>query len=433
MTLLQKIIYIYLNTLARVVFRIYFKSITIKGKEIIPTNTPTLVAPNHPNTMVDPVLMASIMPGWIHFLANYGLFKHPVSKFLMSKVFFSIPVKRPKDVAPGEIINNLATIKNCSKVLANGGTIFMGPEATSYTYRRVRPLKDGIARIALTAAKSQKFKSNLIILPIGTNYSDPTLFRSEIILQVGEPIYLDQFKDDYKKNKSATAEKVLGILKSRLQILSIHTEDEIENQFLTWLEVIGKSEGYFTSFEEQLEFDKKRIPLIREIKTNQSHIFQQVWHQSYLYFENLRQIDSEDIVVKQQRNNPAFQKFSGILLFPFYVLGKILNPQWFFPQFLFEKLKLYRGYSSMIKILGGLIAIPLVTFMLFIIISIISSVKYALAFLLLSLILGLLVRPYEKMRLRLRKNQHYLESPLKESISQQREQLLTKWKEIGFL
>lgn len=431
MTLLQKIIYIYLNTLARVVFRIYFKSITIKNKENIPLNTPTLVAPNHPNTMIDPVMMASIMPGWIHFLANYGLFKHPISKFLMTKVFFSIPVKRPKDVAPGEIINNLSTIKNCSKVLGNGGTIFMGPEATSYTYRRVRPLKDGIARIALTAAKSQRFKSNLVILPIGTNYSDPTLFRSEIILQVGEPIYLDDFKDDYKKNKSATSEKVLKILKTKLESLSIHTEDEIESQFLTWLETIGKSEGYFNTFEKQLEFDKERIPSIRKMRNEKVNEFQGLWHQTYTYFNDLKQIDSDDFSVKNKNNSSS--SILNIILFPFYFLGKMMNIQWFSPLFVFDKLRLYRGYSSMIKVLTGVIIIPLVTMLFFTIIAILSSFKYAVAYLILSLVLGLFVRPYERRKVKFQKQKNFEQSSNKEAIIRQRRSLVAKLKEIKFL
>ncbi len=98
MTLLQKIIYVFLNNLAKFTFWIYFRKITIKGIENIPKNTPTLISPNHPNTMVDPILMARVSPGWIYFLANYSLFKHPFKKFLMTHFFFSIPVKRPKDV-----------------------------------------------------------------------------------------------------------------------------------------------------------------------------------------------------------------------------------------------------------------------------------------------------------------------------------------------
>ena len=83
MTLLQKIIYIYLNNLARFTFWIFFRKITIHHKGSIPKNRPTLLAPNHPNTMVDPILMARISPGWVHFLANYGLFKKPLTRFLV--------------------------------------------------------------------------------------------------------------------------------------------------------------------------------------------------------------------------------------------------------------------------------------------------------------------------------------------------------------
>ncbi|MGK0389209.1 MAG: glycerol-3-phosphate O-acyltransferase/dihydroxyacetone phosphate acyltransferase [Maribacter sp.] len=433
MTWLQKIIYIYLNNLARLVFAVYFKRITIQGKELIPKDCPTIIAPNHPNTLIDPVLMANMAPGWIHFLANYGLFKHPVSKFLMSKCFFSIPVKRPKDVAPGEKVNNLATIKQCSKVLEDGGTIFMGPEATSYTYKRVRPLKDGISRIALTSAKFQKFKSGLIILPFGTNYSDPTLFRSEIIIRVGDPIFMDDFKDDYKKNKPATADKVMQILRDRLESLSIHTQDEVDSQFLTWIETIARSEKKFDSFEGQLKFDQEKLPITHNLRNKNYDAFESIWQDCYHYFKTIEEIDTQDKFIKTPVKNLGFKTTIQDLLYPIYIIANIINSQWYIPSFVLKKLKLYRGYSSMIKLLGGAIIVPLVTSIIFFIIAIILNYQYAIAYLVLSSILGLSILPYKNFKSRIKQETNIKQYTKKEKLYSERNTLVRKLKELDLL
>lgn len=433
MSWLQKIIYVYLNTLARIVFAIYFKQITIEGREHIPKDCPTILAPNHPNTMIDPVLMASIAPGWIHFLANYGLFKHPISNFLMTKCFFSIPVKRPKDVAPGEKINNLATIKQCSKVLENRGTIFMGPEATSYTYRRVRPLKDGISRIALTSAKIQKFKSDLIILPFGTNYSDPTLFRSEIIVSVGEPIIVDQFKDDYKKNKSVTAEKVMQTIRDRIEHLSIHTQDEIENQLLKWIETIARSEKHFNSFEGQLGFDRAKLPLLRKLRHEDYAAFESIWQDTYQYFNTVKQIGTQDKWIKNNMSNLNLKTVVKNLLYPIYIIANLLNFQWYIPPFVLKKLKLYRGYSSMIKLLSGAIIIPLVICLIFCLTSSIFNYTYAVAYLILSVLLGLLIIPYKNFKSSIKEGRNLQEYEKKEELHSIRNSLVRKLKELDLL
>lgn len=430
---LQKIVYVFLNTLARTALPIYFKKITINGKSNIPKNCPTLIAPNHPNTMIDPVLMAGIVPGWVHFLANYGLFKHPISNFFMSKVFFSIPVKRQKDVAPGETVNNLATIKLCSKVLSKKGTIFMGPEATSYAYRRIRPLKDGIARIALTAAKSQKFKSGLIIQPIGTNYSDPTLFRSEIIINVGEPIYLDEYKDAYKKDKSGTAQKVMKLLRERMEALSIHTEDEIDAQFLEWTEKIARSETYFSSHNEQLNFDRKILPVIRNLRERDYATFEQIWDEFYTYFHSLESIKTDDISVKKNEQPKSINLLFIFLYYPFHLLANTLNIQWNLPEIIFNWSKLYRSYSTMVKILGGIISIPIITSIIFLIIALLGNTKWAFSYLILSLLLGMLIMPFRRFKQRYFHLKSFYQYPNKETIIKRRTSLVRKLKEVNIL
>lgn len=430
---LQKIVYAYLNTIARIVIPIYFRKITIHGKTNIPKNCPTLIAPNHPNTLIDPVLMASIVPGWIHFLANYGLFKHPVTNFLMTKVFFSIPVKRQKDVEPGETVNNLATIKLCSKVLSKKGTIFMGPEATSYTYRRIRPLKDGIARIALTAAKSQKFKSGLIIQPIGTNYSDPTLFRSEIIINVGEPIQLDDYKEAYRKDKSTTAQEVMKLLRGKMESLSIHTNDEIEAQFLEWIEKIAQSEGNFSTFQGQLDFDKKIIPIINNLRTDSYSVFEEIWIEFLSYFQSLDTIKTSDVSVKKNSAPKFINLLLIILYYPFHTLANILNIQWNLPEIIFDRLKLYRSYSTMVKVLAGIVSIPLITSIIVISIAILGNLQLAIIYLIVSFFLGILMMPFRRFKQKYYYQKHFHEHPHKEAIVQKRASLVRKLKEAKVL
>ncbi len=420
MTSLQKIVYIFLNNLARISLRVFYSKLRIRNREYFPKNTATIIAPNHPNTMGDPILMATITPGWIHFLANYGLFKHPFTKFLMDKVFFSIPVKRPKDVAPGEMINNLNTIKICSKVLGEKGTIFMGPEATSYSYRRIRPLKDGIARIALTAAKSQKFKSGLVIMPMASNYQDPTEFRSEFILNVGKPIYIDNYKDLYKKDKNEAAQDIMNTLRERLEGLSIHTEDEIENQFLVWCETFAKTEKIINSFPEQLEFDKKQVPTIRALRHQKYNEFESIWIKLYEYFNTLEKsgIDDASLVYANKKNVTTIKYYLiRFFVFPIYAIGCLLNCVWFIPPFLFKKLKLYKAYTSMVNILTGLVLFPIFYTIIFSIVGFSFGLKWLLIYITITLFTGLSIFPYHQ----------FLKSwnmKLKAAIYQDREKLI---------
>jgi 1-acyl-sn-glycerol-3-phosphate acyltransferase len=402
MTIVQKITYVYLNTLAKIVFRIYFRRIRVEGGGRIPKGVPLIIAPNHPNTMVDPVLMANIMPVWIHFLANYGLFKHPVGKFMMSKVFFSIPVKRPKDVEPGEMVNNLTTIKQCAQVLTSGGSVFMGPEATSYTYRRVRPLKDGIARIGLSAAKRGKFKSGLVILPVGTNYSSPTHFRSEIICHIGQPIPLDGFRQMYKKDKSLASDTIMRQLREQLETLSVHTRDEEEARFLHWCETLAGTDGHFQDFSDRLAFAQKTLPRIRQLQETHPDEFIELWRAGLAYFSKLEQKNTDDKALRQSPPS-SVQRILLVVGWPFYLLGCLLNVVWFASPWLFQKMKLYEGYTSMIKILTGLMLVPLYYLSALGITYTVGGAWAVLAFASAALLTGCCLLPFRAMRERLKK------------------------------
>ncbi len=281
-------------------------------------------------------------------------------------------------------------------MIADGGTIFMGPEATSYTYRRIRPLKDGIARIALTAARRQKFDSGLVIMPMGSNYSNPTRFRSEIIMNIGQPIHIDSFKEDYKKNKSLAADKIINALRNQLEILTIHTSDEIENQLLRWNEELARNEKIFTSFPEQLDWSKKTIPIIRNIRQRIPKEFESIWHTHYDYFNELKAAGIDDkTLIKNNKGISISMHLIRIVGWPIQLVGKILNFIWYVPLLLFQKMKLYEGYASMVKILTSLVIFPIFYLMLFATLGY-WGMKYLVGYIVAALITGLFIRPYEQ-------------------------------------
>lgn len=424
MSLLQKILYVSLNTTARIAFKVYFKRIRIMGRKDIPHPCPTIVSPNHPNTMMDPVLMASFVPGWMYFLANYGLFKTPLTNFLMSQVFFSIPVQRVKDVKKGQSPNNLTTIKRCCKVLKEGGTFFMGAEASSFSYRRIRPLKDGVARIALTAAKRKKFKSGIIILPIGTNYSKPNQFKSEIIIKIGQPIHLDNYKDAFKKNKIETIDRIMNDIRTQLEKLTIHTHDEIENQYLKWIETLAANKKIYKGYEEKLIFAQKKLPLIRTLRQEHPEQFATNWHQLYQYFQNLQNNNTQDYCISKNVVSSTWEKIGITILTPIYILAQIINFQWLIPRFTYKKLKLYKSYQAMTELLSGAIFIPLCYLLMCLILQVFFSWKTIVIYWASSLVLLLFIRPFRAWKKHSQYKRNAINSPAFLQLQEQKNALL---------
>jgi len=77
------VIYKFLKQIIKAALFFFFKKIVVTGKEHIPRNGPLIIVANHPNTFMDPLLIAAITSQRIGFVANASIF---VNQFI-SRIF----------------------------------------------------------------------------------------------------------------------------------------------------------------------------------------------------------------------------------------------------------------------------------------------------------------------------------------------------------
>ena len=145
---------------------------------------PRLLVAHHVNSLVDPLLIFSFLPGPPRFLAKSTLWQHPVVAPLVI-LSDALPVYRHQDGV--DVARNIETFARAREILARGGTVALFPEGRSHSEPLPLPLKTGAARIAL-AATGEGRAEGLRIIPIGVLYEDKGRFRSRVVLRVGEPI-----------------------------------------------------------------------------------------------------------------------------------------------------------------------------------------------------------------------------------------------------
>src|SRR5262249_300398 len=171
------------RSLARFWVNRFFRRISIQGSENIPKG-PVLFAINHPNNLIDTLLVSYAIDRKVHYLATASLFRNKVLSLLLSNMGV-IPIYRKQD-DPGHSEKNVSAFEACFTVLKNGGAIGIYPEGVTHAEPRLRQLKTGAARIALEA--ETLFHSGICIVPVGLNYSVRKSFRSEVWIRIGEPL-----------------------------------------------------------------------------------------------------------------------------------------------------------------------------------------------------------------------------------------------------
>lgn len=350
-----RLAYLLLKQIFRLVIRIFYRRRVVLGKAHFRFDGPAIVVVNHPSTLMD-VLNAGVeIRQEMFFLANYGLFRHPVANWLLRRMY-CIPVMRAEDQRPGEQRDNSAAFEASFQCLERGDVLFIAAEGVSWMNRFIRPLKTGAARIALTAASRNDWVWDVKIIPVGLSYSAPDQFRSEVVVQAGPPVFARQWAADFTADPEGAIEALTAHLEQQLQALTIHTRDEAGEVCIGRLEAIAAQDN----------------PLPLAARFHRSQLFTARFlddaalrHGVDTYFEVLKENRALDkgIALRSARRPYRATLAESALL----TLGApVFLPAiacWFLPCFIpwavNKSLKLYVGYSAVVKIFFGIITFPL--------------------------------------------------------------------------
>jgi 1-acyl-sn-glycerol-3-phosphate acyltransferase len=172
----------------------FYSDIRIAGSNRIPLQGPILVAMNHQNALVDAMLALEIVPRNLRITAKATLGDSRAGAALM-KAADIIPLSRTSDsVAPPDPIRNRHSFEAIIEELRVGGAVLVFPEGRSHNDRELAPLKTGLARAALRAREARV--RGIRIIPIGTTFAEKAEPDTIVIVQVGEPILIDEWVGD---------------------------------------------------------------------------------------------------------------------------------------------------------------------------------------------------------------------------------------------
>ena len=211
------------------VARTFYKRIEVVGQENVPANGAVILAGNHPNALMDGLLLMSHAGRTpVHFLGNAKLWNIPLLDRLLDALG-AVPVRRREEHGPDA--DNRHAFDRVDEVLARGGCVAIFPEGVSHTDSQLSTLKTGAARMALRAAADRE--NNVTIIPVGLTYLDRHRFRSQVLLHFGPPMPIDEHRvKAYMTDRVDTVRKLTSELRERLSRVTLNAPDWATLRFI---------------------------------------------------------------------------------------------------------------------------------------------------------------------------------------------------------
>jgi 1-acyl-sn-glycerol-3-phosphate acyltransferase len=212
--------YAVVRAIARFWLWFFWKRVDVRHAAHVPASGPVLLCINHPNNLIDSLLVGAVLRRKVHYLATAALFRNPlVARFLTA--CGAIPVYRRQD-DPAQMTRNADTFSACFAMLAQGRLIGIYPEGTTHSEARVQRIKTGAARIALEyeAGRPTHGGGPLALVPVGLSFEARKAFSGRVRIAFGEPLplagYLPAYRDDPVKAVDALTSAIQWAMEAEI-------------------------------------------------------------------------------------------------------------------------------------------------------------------------------------------------------------------------
>lgn len=228
--------------LVRSLVKFYYPRIEVTGTDLVPRTGPVLLAANHPNSLIDPVLLGIATRRPVHLMAKAPLFTVPVFGDLM-RALGMVPAYRGSD-DPRQVTKNLESLAAAARQLAAGKVMGIFPEGKSHDATALALVRSGAARLAMQALAAGA--TGLQVVPVGINYERKERFRSAVWIKIGRPIHTASWLAQHGGDEHLAMRTLTQELNARLKNCIAHLDNPAWEPYLAALEALLPAAGFRT-------------------------------------------------------------------------------------------------------------------------------------------------------------------------------------------
>ncbi len=355
----------------------FFQSVEARHPERVPHDGPVLLCINHPNNLIDSLLVGAILERQVYFLATAALFRNSlVARFL--RAAGAIPVYRRQD-DPDQMDRNVEMFTACVETLAQGRLIGIYPEGTTHAESRVQRIKTGAARIALAYEVERRDVGGrplrpLTLIPVGLTFEARKSFRGRVLIAFGEPIPVTPHLEAYREDPAKAIEALTTSIQWGMEAQVIHVDRIDAAEVVRAVEELYRGDlvtqlqaerGLSPAAIDTFRLSRTIVDAVSHFKTREPERLEALWQRIQHYRAMLVQYHVRDQAVRARLKRPPVRvrlRTSGeaVAGLPVFAYGAILSAlPYFLPRWLARRVARKETDYATVRLLASIVAFPL--------------------------------------------------------------------------
>jgi 1-acyl-sn-glycerol-3-phosphate acyltransferase len=366
--------YAVLRLVARFWIWFLFRHVVVRGVESVPPAGPVLLCVNHPNNLIDSLLVGAVLPRKVHYLASASLFRHPVLARFLARAG-ALPVYRRQD-DPDQMDRNQETFAACRRALAMGQLLAIYPEGTTHAEARVRRIRTGAARIALEyeAARATSGGPPLAVVPVGLSFEARKSFRARVLVAFGPALDLHPHLARAAADPVAAVQALTDAIQAAIEAEVVHVDRIDAAAVVQAVEALYRDDlvrqlrverGLPPEAIDVFRLSRTIVEAVAHFRARDPERFARLWDEIQHYRALLAECRVRDQAVRARLGTAEPGRrlrvsWQAVLGFPVFAYGALVNAlPYLVPRWLSRRLARKETDYATIRLLSSIVAFPL--------------------------------------------------------------------------
>src|SRR5262245_30674109 len=347
----------------------FFKRVDVRHVDRVPVRGPVLLCCNHPNNLIDSLVVGVALPRKVHYMATAALFRNPLMARFLHSAGAILVYRRQDD--PDKMDRNANAFAACHAAFDGGSVVAIYPEGTTHTEARVQRIKTGAARIAL--AYEVERPGALALIPVGLTFEARKSVRGRVLVSFGHAISATPHAGAYRDDPAKAVDALTTEIQWGMEAQVVHVDRIDAAALVRAVEQLYRDELVRELREERglaeeevdvLRLSRSIVDAADHFRTREPARLECIWQRIQGYRSLLAEYRIRDESVRARLQGSGLPRrilrgWEAVVGLPVFAYGLLVNAlPYYVPRWLAQRTARKETDYATTRLLASIVAFP---------------------------------------------------------------------------